>query len=160
MISIPDDIARRFDDDISHKEKRRFMLQAIKEAQKGMLKPRVGAVIVVGEKIVARGHYHQVQEGYRLHAEEYVLAKVDKSKLKNSVLYCTLEPCSYRSTGKEGCLPCSRLIAKSDVPKVVVGLISDDPKVNGRGIRILLEAGKSVELGHEGLEDKLMELVE
>ncbi len=77
-----------------------FMLEALKEAKKAFDADEVpvGAVLVFENKIIARGH-NQVEtlKDSTAHAEIICLtsgsAYFNDWRLKNSTLYCTLEPC-------------------------------------------------------------------
>lgn len=101
--------------------------------------PMVGAVIVAPDgSIIGEGYHRQCGKG---HAEVNAVASVkDKSGLKDSTMYVTLEPCSHY--GKTP--PCARLIIDSGIPRVVVGATDPFPEVSGRGIRMLREAGVEV----------------
>ena len=65
-----------------------------------------------------------------------------RTKLKNSTLYVSLEPCSH--FGKTP--PCSDLIIKHQIPKVVIATSDNFDQVNGKGIQKLKDAGCQVEL--------------
>lgn len=101
--------------------------------------PMVGAVIVDNNgRIIGEGYHRRCGEG---HAEVNAVASVkDKSLLKDSTIYVTLEPCSHY--GKTP--PCARLIINSGIPRVVVGAGDPFKEVAGRGIRMLREAGVEV----------------
>ena len=64
----------------------------------------------------------------------------DQNLLMKSTLYVNLEPCSHY--GKTP--PCAQLIIDKKIPRVVVGMGDPNPKVNGRGIQMLREAGVEV----------------
>ena len=112
--------------------------------------PLVGAVIVHDGKIIGEG-YHQFCGG--AHAEvNAVNAVKDKDLLWQSTLYVNLEPCFH--FGKTP--PCVDLIIEKKIPKVVVGMVDPNPKVNGKGIEKLRNAGVEVVIGVE--EQKYREL--
>ncbi len=77
-----------------------FMREALKEAKKAFDEDEVpvGAVLVVGNRVVARGR-NQVEllSDATAHAEMLCLsagaAQSDSWRLKDATLYCTLEPC-------------------------------------------------------------------
>lgn len=103
--------------------------------------PMVGAVIVCGGKIIGEGYHRKCGEA---HAEVNAVASVkDKTLLKRSTMYVTLEPCSHY--GKTP--PCCNLIKECGIPRVVIGIKDPFPEVAGRGIRILQEAGVEVKVG-------------
>ncbi|TBN04388.1 bifunctional diaminohydroxyphosphoribosylaminopyrimidine deaminase/5-amino-6-(5-phosphoribosylamino)uracil reductase RibD [Hyunsoonleella flava] len=103
--------------------------------------PMVGCVIVANNKIISEG-FTSAYGGN--HAEVNAIEAVkDKSALKQATLYVTLEPCSH--FGKTP--PCSDLIIKHRIPKVVIGCIDDNQQVAGKGIKRLIEAGIDVTVG-------------
>jgi len=103
--------------------------------------PMVGAVIVHKNHIISEGFTDPYGSA---HAEVNAINGVkDKSILNESTIYVTLEPCSHY--GKTP--PCSDLIIKSKIPKVVIGCIDDNPQVAGRGIKKLRDAGVEVIVG-------------
>lgn len=78
-----------------------FMKQALKEAQKAMMKDEVpiGAVIVVNDQVVARGHnLREETNDPTAHAEIVAIRKLTKKKqswrLEDAKIYVTIEPCS------------------------------------------------------------------
>lgn len=122
-----------------------FMYRAFELAQKGLgnvnSNPLVGCVIVYDGKIIGEGYHEQYGES---HAEVNAIASVnDKSLLKKSVVYVTLEPCSHH--GKTP--PCVDLLTHYQLKRIV--LANKDPfeKINGKGIEQLKRAGIQVEYG-------------
>lgn len=100
--------------------------------------PMVGSVIVLNGKIIGEG-YHQVYGGP--HAEVNAIESVkDKSILKNATIYVNLEPCSH--FGKTP--PCSDLIIKHKIPRVVIGAVDNHELVAGKGLKRLKDAGIEV----------------
>jgi diaminohydroxyphosphoribosylaminopyrimidine deaminase / 5-amino-6-(5-phosphoribosylamino)uracil reductase len=103
--------------------------------------PMVGAVIVHNQKIIGEGWHRKYGEP---HAEVNAILNVkDHSLLKKSTMFVTLEPCSHY--GKTP--PCSELICKHEIPKVVICNRDPNEKVNGKGIRQLLDHGIEVTTG-------------
>ena len=106
------------------------MAQAMKLAQKSSLtcrpNPAVGAVIVNNNEVIAEG-YH---ERYGLdHAEVMAIKNcVDTSRLNQSTIYITMEPCSHQ--GKTP--PCVDLILASNISRVVIASLDPIQKCMGR----------------------------
>lgn len=140
----------------NHDIDRLYMHRAIQLARYGLYttspNPAVGAVVVAGGRIIGEGWHRLFGSG---HAEVNAFASVrDRSLLPQATVYVTLEPCSHY--GKTP--PCARMLAEAGVRRVVVGCTDPNPKVSGRGIAILREAGIEVETGV--CEQECMALVE
>lgn len=123
----------------------KFMARCIELARCGAgnvsPNPMVGAVVVYDGKIIGEGFHRKCGEA---HAEVNAIASVvDKSLLRDSTMYVSLEPCSHY--GKTP--PCAELIIKMGIPRVVVGCMDPFPQVSGRGVRMLREAGVDVVTG-------------
>lgn len=100
--------------------------------------PLVGCVVIHEERIVGEGWHRKYGEP---HAEVNAIHSVDdKSILKESTLYVTLEPCSH--TGKTP--PCADLIIRHGLPKVVIASHDVNPLVSGQGVKRLRDAGITV----------------
>ena len=100
--------------------------------------PLVGAVLVQGEHILAEG-WHRAYRGP--HAEVHCLNSYGSQPVpRDAVLYVSLEPCSH--TGFTP--PCTDLLITRGVRTVVIGCGDPDPRVAGRGIARLREAGITV----------------
>src|SRR4051812_3591439 len=105
--------------------------------------PMVGAVFVHEGRIIGEG-YHQ--EYGKAHAEVNCVNSVsneDKKFVSSSILYVSLEPCSHY--GKTP--PCTNLIIKEKIPRVVVGCRDPFKEVAGKGIEKLQDAGVEVTVG-------------
>lgn len=118
------------------------MLRCIQLAKNGLgstyPNPMVGSVIVYKDSIIGEGWHRAAGEP---HAEVIAIKSVkNKELLKNSTLYVNLEPCSH--FGKTP--PCSDLILKLNIPKVVVGCTDPNPEVAGRGLARLDAGGCDV----------------
>lgn len=102
--------------------------------------PWVGAVVVPeGDEPVAEG---ATQPPGGPHAEAVALELAGESA-RGSTLYVTLEPCSHQGRTP----PCADAIIASGVKRVVVGILDPDPRVHGRGMQRLRDAGIEVETG-------------
>lgn len=97
--------------------------------------PCVGAILVKNNQIIARG-YHQAS-GFP-HAEVDAISKVDPSQASGAILYVTLQPCCHTAKKTP---PCTDLIIKSDITKVIYGFRDPNPVVNGHTDKILQDAG-------------------
>ena len=131
-----------------------FIEKCISLARKGILNvspnPMVGCVIVNDGEIVGEGYHKEYGKN---HAEVNAINSVkDKSVLKNSILYVNLEPCCHH--GKTP--PCTDIIIKYNIPKVVIGCIDTFSKVSGQGIKKL--KNNSVEVIYGVLEKDCIEL--
>jgi len=108
--------------------------------------PLVGSVIVHNGRITGEGYHLRAGTP---HAEVHAINSVaDKSLLPHSTLYASLEPCSHQGRTP----PCTDLIIRSGIKRVVVGTIDTSPKVAGAGIRKMTEAGIEVVSGVAGDE--------
>jgi diaminohydroxyphosphoribosylaminopyrimidine deaminase/5-amino-6-(5-phosphoribosylamino)uracil reductase len=128
----------------------KFMRAALSEAERGCghtsPNPAVGAVIVRGGRIVARGFHRRAGEA---HAEiEALGALKNPAWARGATLYVTLEPCSTHGRTP----PCCEAIVRAGLGRVVIGAIDPNPRHAGRGIEILRAAGISVETGVLGVE--------
>jgi diaminohydroxyphosphoribosylaminopyrimidine deaminase / 5-amino-6-(5-phosphoribosylamino)uracil reductase len=101
--------------------------------------PMVGAVVVKGGVVVGEGYHRRTGEP---HAEIVALSKA-KNRARGATLYVTLEPCCH--TGRTG--PCTQEIINAGIRRVVYASKDPDPRVNGRGGRILRSAGVKVTSG-------------
>lgn len=111
--------------------------------------PMVGAVIVEpGGRIIGEG-WHRKYGGPHAEVEAFMnIRHEDEHLIADSTIYVTLEPCSHY--GKTP--PCARLLIDKGIRKVVIGCGDPNPKVAGKGIKILREAG--IEVIENILEDE------
>jgi diaminohydroxyphosphoribosylaminopyrimidine deaminase/5-amino-6-(5-phosphoribosylamino)uracil reductase len=121
------------------------MQAALDEARKGLGKtspnPAVGAVIVKGRRILARGHHHAAG---RPHAEiEAIRALASPAEARGATIYVTLEPCST-----QGRTPaCTDALTRHGFARVVYGATDPNPAHAGRADAILQAAGIAVTTG-------------
>lgn len=117
-----------------------YMLRAIELAKKGEgftnPNPLVGAVIVKDGKIIGEGYHARYGE---LHAERNAIASLTQSA-EGATIYVTLEPCCHY--GKTP--PCTEAIIENKISRVVIGSRDPNPKVSGKGAKILRDAGITV----------------
>jgi len=123
-----------------------YMRMAISLASRGAgnvsPNPKVGAIIVKGDKVVGFGWHRQLGGN---HAEVEALAMA-KENAKEATVYVNLEPCSHY--GKTP--PCAPRLVEAGVSRVVISMVDPNEKVNGKGISILKQAGVQVDIGIEG----------
>jgi len=95
----------------------KFLSVAIKEAKTGLAEGGIpiGSVLVVDNRIIARGHNKRVQKGSTvLHAEMDCLENAGRMKASDyagATLYTTLSPCDM----------CSGAVLLYGIKKVVIG---------------------------------------
>jgi pyrimidine deaminase RibD-like protein len=143
----------------SDKSERQFMEMAINEARKsvgedGRTSPKVGAVVVRDGDVLGSAHRGEMGKGE--HAEFTVLEK----KLANVIVsgatvYTTLEPCTTRNHPK---IPCANRLIERRVKRVVIGVLDPNPKICGRGVRLLQQHGIEINLFPHDLVLQLEEL--
>ncbi len=118
----------------------KYMRMAIELAKKGAgavnPNPMVGAVVVKNEEVIGEG-YHKFFGGP--HAEVYALEDAGK-EAEEAAIYVTLEPCSHY--GKTP--PCAKKIIDMGIKKCFIGSSDPNPKVAGKGVAMLKEAGIEV----------------
>lgn len=112
--------------------------------------PLVGSVIVHNGKIIGEGYHHKAGEN---HAEINAINSVEnKDLIPESTIYVSLEPCAHY--GKTP--PCALKIKELGFKKVVIGAMDSHDKVNGKGKKIIQDAGIEVISGI--LEQECIEL--
>jgi diaminohydroxyphosphoribosylaminopyrimidine deaminase/5-amino-6-(5-phosphoribosylamino)uracil reductase len=97
----------------------------------------VGCVIVKNGKVIGEA-YHQTFGGP--HAEPNALANCTESP-QGATAYVTLEPCCH--TNKKTA-PCTPVLIKAQIARVVVGCLDPNPDVDGKGLQQLRAAGIEV----------------
>ncbi len=120
-----------------------FMERALALTERGRCtstpNPSVGCVIVKDGRVVGEGWHERAGEA---HAEVKALAAAGEAA-RGATAYVTLEPCAHQ--GRTG--PCTDVLVKAGVSRVVAALEDPFPQVSGRGIAKLREAGIRVETG-------------
>ena len=129
-----------------------FMARAIELAKKGQLKvqpnPMVGCVIVKNNKIIGEGWHREYGKD---HAEINAIKNCKKKfgvkkalkLIAGSNVYVNLEPCSIEKNTP----PCSNALIEYQIKKLFCGTLDPNPKINGRGIKLLKKVGIETSVG-------------
>ncbi|PVB63279.1 bifunctional diaminohydroxyphosphoribosylaminopyrimidine deaminase/5-amino-6-(5-phosphoribosylamino)uracil reductase RibD [Labrenzia sp. 011] len=132
--------------DMSNSDER-FMAAAERLARRGLghvwPNPAVAALIVReeagGAVVVGRG---VTSRPGMAHAEVNALNQAG-DKARGASCYVTLEPCSHYGRTP----PCALALTNAGVSRVIVGMLDPNPRVAGRGVKMLEEAGIDVTVG-------------
>ena len=118
---------------------RRALELAVKAEGHTSPNPLVGAVIVKDGRVIGEGYHKKAGE---LHAERNALKNCAEkgNSPQGATMYVTLEPCCHY--GKTP--PCTEAIIESGISRVVIGSSDPNPKVAGKGVQILRDAGIEV----------------
>ena len=120
-----------------------FMRRALEEAAKGLGRtspnPVVGALLVTGGRVLARGYHRKAGTA---HAEVVALEQAG-ARARGADLYSTLEPCDHWGRTP----PCTRAILEAGVRRVIFASSDPNPLVNGKGVARLRRAGVEVITG-------------
>jgi len=108
--------------------------------------PLVGAVVARDGIVLSEG-WHAKAGG--AHAEIMALDGVGGTA-RGATLYVTLEPCNHFGRTP----PCVEAILRSGVSRVVVGHLDPNPKMQGRSVEILRDAGVDVEVSGDALFER------
>ena len=126
---------------------KKYMQRCLELARMGLgsvaPNPVVGAVLVHEGRIIGEGYHRRYGQA---HAEVNCIDSVseaDKGFIPGSVLYVSLEPCAH--FGKTP--PCTDLIIRQKIPRVVIGCKDPNKGVSGNGIKRLVDAGIGTETG-------------
>lgn len=121
---------------------RRFMAIALGLARRGLgnvwPNPAVGCLLVREGRVVGRGW---TQPGGRPHAETEALGRAGAAA-RGATAYASLEPCSHHGETP----PCADALIRAGVARAVVAVEDPDPRIAGRGIARLKDAGIPVTL--------------
>jgi diaminohydroxyphosphoribosylaminopyrimidine deaminase/5-amino-6-(5-phosphoribosylamino)uracil reductase len=117
-----------------------WMRLALREAVKGRgltsPNPLVGAVVVKGGRLTAKGWHRAAGEP---HAEVVALAAAGRAA-RGATLYVTLEPCHHQGRTP----PCTQAVLAAGVRRVVIGMADPNPRVTGGGAAYLKNQGLTV----------------
>jgi len=109
---------------------KRALTLAMKGKGRTSPNPCVGALIVKDGKIVGEGYHKRAGTDHA----EVVAIKNARGRVRGATLYVTLEPCCHTDKLTP---PCTEAIISAGIRQVVVAMKDPNPKVSGRGIRIL-----------------------
>lgn len=117
------------------------------------IKPKVGAVLVIDNEIVAAGYKTKT-----LHAERMAMETAIKKgfDLEKSILFTTLEPCVATNENQTK-LSCSDFIIKSNIKTVYIGSYDDHPNIYRKGWKNLKEAGVTLKDFTDEYREKIIE---
>lgn len=119
------------------------MARALQLAERGLYttdpNPRVGCVLVRNGEVLGEG-WHERAGGP--HAEINALAATGEYA-PGATAYVTLEPCCHFGRTP----PCTEALLRAGVRRVVAAMEDPDPRVGGRGLQRLREAGVEVACG-------------
>ncbi|MEZ4218850.1 MAG: bifunctional diaminohydroxyphosphoribosylaminopyrimidine deaminase/5-amino-6-(5-phosphoribosylamino)uracil reductase RibD [Myxococcota bacterium] len=123
------------------------MRLALREAARGrgttFPNPCVGAVVVLGDRVLGRGHSRPAGGAHaEVVAIERAVRAAGAAAVRRATLVVTLEPCAHFGRTP----PCTEAIAAAGLRRVVVGARDPHPKAGG-GARALRRAGVRVEPG-------------
>ena len=119
------------------------MAVALRLAERGLgsawPNPAVGCVLVRDGRVVGRGW---TQPGGRPHGEVEALRRAGDAAL-GATAYVSLEPCAHYGRTP----PCTMALLQAGMRRVVAATVDPDPRVDGRGIEQLRQAGVEVSVG-------------
>jgi diaminohydroxyphosphoribosylaminopyrimidine deaminase / 5-amino-6-(5-phosphoribosylamino)uracil reductase len=122
---------------------RLHLARALELAARGLYttdpNPRVGCVITRADRVLGEGWHVRAGEA---HAEVNAL-RAAGAQARGATVYLSLEPCSH--TGRTP--PCADALIAAGVARVVCCTRDPNPKVAGRGIERLQQAGIAVQVG-------------
>jgi len=103
--------------------------------------PGVGCLLVQDTKIIGRG-WTQRTGGNHAEIEALQNARIQGVNIKAVTAYVSLEPCCF--TGRTPA--CTEALVKAGVKRVVCAAKDPNPRVSGKGLQALKDAGLKVEL--------------
>ncbi len=126
-----------------HPDDEIFLRRALELAERALGEtnpnPLVGCVLVRGGRVIGEGFHARAGDA---HAEVVALAQAGRAA-RGACAYVTLEPCAHQGRTP----PCAPQLVAAGVTRVVCALRDPDPRVDGRGLRLLRQAGVAAEVG-------------
>ena len=123
-------------------------------SEEGRISPKVGAVLIKGNKIFESAYRGEIEEGD--HAEYTLLEKKLKSKnLSYTILITTLEPCTRRSSNK---ISCAERIVQAGISQVWIGITDPNPDISTRGCTYLRMKNVRINYFPDEYAQKILEL--
>lgn len=119
-----------------------YLQAAVELAERGLYSctpnPRVGCLLVRDGAVIGRGAHLRTGEA---HAEANALADAG-GDASGATAYISLEPCTH--TGRTP--PCTQALIAANIRRVVVAMRDPDPRMSGKGLAELKNAGIRTEL--------------
>ena len=108
--------------------------------------PAVGALIIKDSVIVGEGFTQPPGDDHA----EIVALKAAGAAARGATLFTTLEPCCHQGRTP----PCTKAIIEAGISTICIAAVDPNPKVNGKGIKEMADAGITVQSGdrQEGAE--------
>lgn len=138
---------------------RNALARAIELAHRSPLaggNPRVGAVIVDAEGVIAEGHHRGAGTA---HAEAVALAAVreaDRHRMAGATAVVTLEPCHH--TGRTG--PCTAALLGAGIRRVIFAVADPNPVAAGGADWLAAQGVQVLTAAEAGLGDDLVAAAE
>jgi len=121
-----------------HADDLKFYQEALTQAKKGLAEGGipVGAALVVGGKVIGRGHNQRVQKGSVIHHGETNClentGRLTADVYKKATLYTTLSPCAM----------CTGTVILYGIPRVVIGenanFMGEEQLLKDRGVEVVV----------------------
>jgi diaminohydroxyphosphoribosylaminopyrimidine deaminase/5-amino-6-(5-phosphoribosylamino)uracil reductase len=103
--------------------------------------PLVGAVVARDGTVVSEGWHSRAGEDHA----EIVALEAAAGAARGATLYVTLEPCNHYGRTP----PCVEAILRAGISRVIIGHLDADPRMRGRSVGILRDAGVEVEVAED-----------